>query len=112
MATAIHTCKFHNHNHSYTKHECGHEYCSLYWNACPRCHGTEENNHVQRHSSMDTWRMYQQSGGELEAAAQVLNAASAHVSHHILIPGYDYRNPDARAAKILSALRDLAIAQL
>jgi hypothetical protein len=40
----VHTCKAHGHAHRYTRHNCGHQYCPLYWIACPRCYGSEENN--------------------------------------------------------------------
>ena len=39
-----HKCKFHGYSHDYVRHDCGHEYCPFYWIACPRCHGSEENN--------------------------------------------------------------------
>jgi len=31
------TCKLHNDSHEYTRHICGHEYCSIVWHQCPRC---------------------------------------------------------------------------
>ena len=46
---------------------------------------------AERTSSVDTWRFYQQSKGEAEAAAAVLNCAAAHSYHHVLVPGYDDR---------------------
>ena len=52
-----------------------------------------------RHSSVDSWRMYQQSKGELEAAALVLNCASSHAFH----------SGGAEAEAILSRLRDQVI---
>lgn len=65
---------------------------------------------ADRTSSVDTWRFYQQSKGEAEAAAAVLNCAAAHSYHHVLVPGYDDINhPDALAARLLSGLRDEVI---
>lgn len=65
---------------------------------------------AERTSSVDTWRFYQQSKGEAEAAAAVLNCAAAHSYHHVLVPGYDDLNhPDALAARLLSGLRDEVI---
>jgi hypothetical protein len=64
----------------------------------------------RRHSSVDSWRMYQQSKGEAEAAANVLNHACMHAYRHVLVPRYDDLNhPDAQAARILSGLRDMVI---
>lgn len=34
-------CKMHDGAHDYAKHDCGHEYCPVYWSSCPRCHGRE-----------------------------------------------------------------------
>lgn len=40
-------CKMHDGAHDYAKHDCGHEYCPVYWSSCPRCHGREIANMVK-----------------------------------------------------------------
>lgn len=37
-------CKFHNYEHFYVRHVCGHEYCSQVWRCCPRCYGSDSEN--------------------------------------------------------------------
>ena len=42
-----HRCKAHEYAHAYRQHvACGHEFCSLYWKHCPRCHGSDDVNMV------------------------------------------------------------------
>ena len=47
---AIHKCKFHNYEHYYVRHTCGHEYCPQYWISCPRCFGTHPENRKEINS--------------------------------------------------------------
>lgn len=49
-----HKCKFHGYSHDYVKHECGHEYCALYWKACPRCYGHNEETRISQVTEADT----------------------------------------------------------
>lgn len=43
-----HKCKFHDYEHNYVRHSCGHEYCPYTWLYCPRCVDRDSNNRIDK----------------------------------------------------------------